>query len=155
MTYLLVFTIVFLIIFKHFLPILIGRLLIWEESYYEPSTYSGIHGVPMVENPELPFHDWGVCWGPGEVRNPQLMNQAGERVQLLVNKMMMESQINIVGEGYTIWTFSLLIFIFFIKSIEKIVCLYHVVDMNNFASQTSRTGRSYWESSVVSFRGFK
>lgn len=56
----------------------------------------------MVENPELPFHDWGVCWGPGEVRNPQLMNQAGERVQLLVNKMMMESQINIVGEGYTI-----------------------------------------------------
>ncbi|XP_015058490.1 transcription factor LHW [Solanum pennellii] len=75
------------------------KLLIWEESYYEPSTYSGIHGVPMVENPELPFHDWGVCWGPGEVRNPQLMNQAGERVQLLVNKMMVESQINIVGEG--------------------------------------------------------
>ncbi|KAK4709229.1 hypothetical protein R3W88_030154 [Solanum pinnatisectum] len=75
------------------------KLLIWEESYYEPSTFSGIHGISGVENPELSFHDWGVCWDSGEVRNPQRMNQAGERMHLLVNKMMMESQINLVGEG--------------------------------------------------------
>lgn len=73
------------------------KLLIWEESYYEPLTFSGIHGLSGVENPELSFHDF--CWGSGEVRNPQLMNQAGERVHLLVSKMMMESQINLVGEG--------------------------------------------------------
>ncbi|XP_055833446.1 transcription factor LHW-like [Solanum dulcamara] len=75
------------------------KLLIWEESYYEPSSFSGIHGISGVENPELSFHDWGVCWGSGEVRNSLLMNQAGERVHLLVNKMMMERQINLVGEG--------------------------------------------------------
>ncbi|CAN4120168.1 unnamed protein product [Withania somnifera] len=63
------------------------KLLIWEESYYEPLTFSGIHGISGVENPELLFHEWDVT------------NQAGERVHLLVNKMMMESQINLVGEG--------------------------------------------------------
>ncbi|KAF3672769.1 hypothetical protein FXO38_05961, partial [Capsicum annuum] len=71
------------------------KLLIWEESYYEPLTFSGIHRISGVENPELSFHDWDACWGSGEVR----MHQAGERVHLLVNKMMMESQINLVGEG--------------------------------------------------------
>lgn len=75
------------------------KLLIWEESYYEPLTFSGIHGISGVENPELLFHDWGLGWGSREVRNSQVMNQAGERVHLLVNKMMMESQINLVGEG--------------------------------------------------------
>ncbi|CAN4119157.1 unnamed protein product [Withania somnifera] len=62
------------------------KLLIWEESYHEPLTFSGMH-------------DWSVGWGLGEVHNSQVMNQAGERVHLLVNKMMMESQINLVGEG--------------------------------------------------------
>ncbi|KAJ8552037.1 hypothetical protein K7X08_028480 [Anisodus acutangulus] len=68
------------------------KLLIWEESYCEPLTFSGIHGTPGIENPELSVHGW-------EVFNSRLMNQAGERVHLLLNKMMMESQINLVGEG--------------------------------------------------------
>ncbi|XP_016510471.1 transcription factor LHW [Nicotiana tabacum] len=68
------------------------KLLIWEESYYQPLTFSGILGISEIENTELSFQDWGVC-------NSQLMNQAGERVHLLVNKMMTESQFNLVGEG--------------------------------------------------------
>ncbi|XP_060169926.1 transcription factor LHW-like [Lycium barbarum] len=68
------------------------KLLIWEESYCEPLTFSGINGISGVENPELSFHDW-------EVFNSRLMNQAGERMHLLVNKMMMDSQISLVGEG--------------------------------------------------------
>ncbi|KAK4366394.1 hypothetical protein RND71_014274 [Anisodus tanguticus] len=61
------------------------KVLIWEESYCEPLTFSGIHGISGVENPELLFYDW-------EVFNSRLTNQAGERVHLLVNRMMMESQ---------------------------------------------------------------
>ncbi|XP_019199318.1 PREDICTED: transcription factor LHW [Ipomoea nil] len=67
------------------------KLLIWEECYYEPVLYSGIHGIPGSQNPELAFQNWSAC-------NSQLLH-TGERVQLLVNKMMIENQFNVVGEG--------------------------------------------------------
>ncbi|XP_016480316.1 transcription factor LHW [Nicotiana tabacum] len=75
------------------------KLLIWEESYCETSTFSGLHGTREVENPKLVFQDWSACWDSGEVQNSQLLNQAGESLRLLVNKMMMDNQFNLVGEG--------------------------------------------------------
>ncbi|KAK4719775.1 hypothetical protein R3W88_018113 [Solanum pinnatisectum] len=75
------------------------KILIWEESYYETSTLSNIHGTSGVENPELAFQDWSTGWVSGGVQNSQLQNQAGENLHLLVNKMMMDNQFNLVGEG--------------------------------------------------------
>ncbi|CAN4099018.1 unnamed protein product [Withania somnifera] len=75
------------------------KLLIWEESYYETSTFSNIHGTSGVEHPDLAFQDWSACWVSGGVQNSQLLNQAGENLHLLVNKMMMDKQFNLVGEG--------------------------------------------------------
>ncbi|KAJ8563432.1 hypothetical protein K7X08_031884 [Anisodus acutangulus] len=75
------------------------KLLIWEESYYETSTFSNIHGTSGVENPELAVQDWSSYWGSGGVQNSQLLNQAGESLHLLVNKTMMDNQFNLVGEG--------------------------------------------------------
>ncbi|CAN4100791.1 unnamed protein product [Withania somnifera] len=74
------------------------KLLIWEESYYETSI-SNIHGTSGVENPELTFQDWSACWVSGGVQNSQLLNQAGENLHLLINKMMMDKQFNLVGKG--------------------------------------------------------
>nr|GLL43234.1 transcription factor LHW [Ipomoea trifida] len=73
------------------------KLLIWEECYYEPALYSGIHGIPGSQNPELAFQNWSACWASRD-GNSQLLH-TGERVQLLVNKMMIENQFNVVGEG--------------------------------------------------------
>ncbi|KAL3367058.1 hypothetical protein AABB24_011658 [Solanum stoloniferum] len=75
------------------------KILIWEESYYETSTLSNIHGTSGVENPALAFQDWSTGWVSGGVQNSQLQNQAGENLHLLVNKMMMDNQFNLVGEG--------------------------------------------------------
>ncbi|XP_055829921.1 transcription factor LHW-like [Solanum dulcamara] len=75
------------------------KILIWEESYYETSAFSNIHGTSGVENPELAFRDWSACWVSGWVQNSQLLNQAGEKLHLLVNKMMMDNQFNLVGKG--------------------------------------------------------
>ncbi|XP_060173237.1 transcription factor LHW-like [Lycium barbarum] len=75
------------------------KLLIWEESYYETSTFSNIHGTSGVENPELAFQDWSACWVSGGVQNSRLLNQAGESLHLLVNKMTTDNQFNLVGEG--------------------------------------------------------
>nr|GMD67342.1 transcription factor LHW [Ipomoea batatas] len=74
------------------------KLLIWEECYYEPALYSGIHGIPGSQNPELAFQNWSACWASRDACNSQLLH-TGERVQLLVNKMMIENQFNVVGEG--------------------------------------------------------
>lgn len=58
-------------------------LLIWEECYYDPTQCS-----------ELPFGEWENCWGSSETNSSQLGPHS------LVNKLMMNKQINLVGEGY-------------------------------------------------------
>ncbi|KAL7154152.1 hypothetical protein ABFS83_04G216200 [Erythranthe nasuta] len=63
------------------------KLLIWEECYYEPATCSGLPGISGSENLEGSFRDYGASWA------------GGDKVHLLVNKMMMDNQVNIVGEG--------------------------------------------------------
>ncbi|KAI3450769.1 hypothetical protein Pfo_007434 [Paulownia fortunei] len=75
------------------------KLLIWEECYYEPASYSGLPGLSGNENPETSFHDYNASWVSAETHNLQSNVQAGDKVHLLVNKMMMDNHVNIVGEG--------------------------------------------------------
>ncbi|KAH1067055.1 hypothetical protein J1N35_032042 [Gossypium stocksii] len=65
------------------------KLLIWEEYYYE-STLSGL------QNPELPFREWGKCCGSDT--SSQLGCQPWDKVGLLISKMM-NNRIVIVGQG--------------------------------------------------------
>lgn len=68
------------------------KLLIWEECYYEPVIYntslSRNSGIEGFEN-----------WNSAEACNSQLGVGAGNELHLLVNKMMMENQVNVLGEG--------------------------------------------------------
>ncbi|KAL3828618.1 hypothetical protein ACJIZ3_017420 [Penstemon smallii] len=68
------------------------KLLIWEECYYETASCSGL-------NPETSFQDYNASWISTETRNLVSSVQTGEKVHFLVNKMMMDNHVNIVGEG--------------------------------------------------------
>ncbi|KDO46593.1 hypothetical protein CISIN_1g036631mg [Citrus sinensis] len=63
------------------------KLLIWEECHYESTPH-----------PDIPFGEWDGCWGSYEILS-RLRIQAEDRVQLLINKMMNNNQVNVVGEG--------------------------------------------------------
>ncbi|XP_071931311.1 transcription factor LHW-like isoform X2 [Coffea arabica] len=68
------------------------KLLIWEECYYEPVIYAT--GLPRNSGIEG-FENWNSA----EACNSQLGVGAGNELHLLVNKMMMENQVNVLGEG--------------------------------------------------------
>ncbi|KAM7502354.1 hypothetical protein LguiB_001258 [Lonicera macranthoides] len=74
------------------------ELLIWEECYYEP-VYAGLPQISGIENPELALDEWEACWVSAEARTSRLGVQAGNNVHSLVNKMMMDNHVNIVGKG--------------------------------------------------------
>lgn len=63
------------------------KLLIWEECHYESTPH-----------PDIPFGEWDGCWGSYEILS-RLRIHAEDRVQLLINKMMNNNQVNVVGEG--------------------------------------------------------
>ncbi|GAV80524.1 bHLH-MYC_N domain-containing protein [Cephalotus follicularis] len=75
------------------------KLLIWEECYYGPTQCSVPPCMLGVEDPELSFGDGEGCWGSSEIHSSQLGIQAEDKVQSLIHKMMMNNQVNVVGEG--------------------------------------------------------
>lgn len=78
----------------------LGRLLIWEDCYYEPSPSS----APCISGSET-FREWEGSWDSPEIRSSQLRSQVGDKVHSLVNVMMMNNQVNVVGEGYVFFVF--------------------------------------------------
>ncbi|KAL2506956.1 Transcription factor LHW [Forsythia ovata] len=72
------------------------KILIWEECYYEPASCSGL---PGIENPGICLEDYSASWASVETRNLQPGAQAGNKVHMLVNRMMMNNYVNVVGEG--------------------------------------------------------
>ncbi|CAA0810725.1 Transcription factor LHW [Striga hermonthica] len=72
------------------------KLLIWEDFYYETASCSRLAGNL---NPENTFRDFGTSWVSTESCGLQSSVQAADKVHFLVNKMMMDNQVNIVGEG--------------------------------------------------------
>ncbi|XP_047325270.1 transcription factor LHW-like [Impatiens glandulifera] len=77
------------------------KLLIWEECYYDhPIQFSGLPGISAIDGSELALEEWEACWNSsGSNHNPMFGVQTEDKVHLLVNKMMMDNQIKIVGEG--------------------------------------------------------
>ncbi|XP_065865967.1 transcription factor LHW isoform X2 [Euphorbia lathyris] len=73
------------------------RLLIWEECYYEPKSRAVLPHSSGIEKPELPFGDWEGYWATDA--HSQLRLQTGNRLQVLIDKMMMNNQVNLVGQG--------------------------------------------------------
>ena len=72
-------------------------LLIWGECYYEPALSSVPLCITGLQNPELPFGEWDGCWS--SETSSQFGSQPWDKVHLLINKMMMNNYINIVGQG--------------------------------------------------------
>ncbi|XP_022752518.1 transcription factor LHW [Durio zibethinus] len=73
------------------------KLIIWEECYYEPALSSVPPCITGLQNSELPFGEWEGCWG--SETSSQFASQPWDKVHLLINKMMMNNRINIVGQG--------------------------------------------------------
>ncbi|KAF5744917.1 transcription factor LHW-like isoform X1 [Tripterygium wilfordii] len=74
------------------------KLLIWEECYFEPLPSSNHPCTSVIESPKFIFGEWKRCWSSSDVRSQQ-STQAENRVHLLINKMMLNNQVNLVGEG--------------------------------------------------------
>ncbi|XP_050232165.1 transcription factor LHW [Mercurialis annua] len=64
------------------------KLLIWEECHYEAKP----------ANPELSFGDWEGFWA-SDAHSSHLKLQTGDQLHLLVTKMMLDNQVNLVGQG--------------------------------------------------------
>ncbi|GAB4859855.1 hypothetical protein Ancab_011335 [Ancistrocladus abbreviatus] len=73
------------------------QLLIWEECYYEPMPCSVLAGNASIQNQELKLEFLEGCWP--DACNLQLGAQVGQKLQMLINKMMMAYQVHILGEG--------------------------------------------------------
>ncbi|XVE59654.1 hypothetical protein DITRI_Ditri05aG0063400 [Diplodiscus trichospermus] len=73
------------------------KLLIWEECYYESTLSSVSSCITGLQNSELPFGEWEGCWS--SETSSQLGSQPWDKVHFLINKMMMNNRINIVGQG--------------------------------------------------------
>lgn len=80
----------------------LGRLLIWEDWYYEPSPCS----APCISGSET-FKEWEGSWDSLEIHSSQLRSQLGDRVHSLINDMMINNQVYVVGEGYDFLAFIL------------------------------------------------
>ncbi|KAF9665346.1 hypothetical protein SADUNF_Sadunf16G0113200 [Salix dunnii] len=74
------------------------KLLIWEECHYEPTLCSAPPSTSGTENLAIHFGEWEGHLG-SDVHSSQLEIQAGGRLCSLINKMMVNNQVNIVGEG--------------------------------------------------------
>ncbi|KAI3965458.1 hypothetical protein MKW92_043083 [Papaver armeniacum] len=73
------------------------RLLVWEEFHYEPLRRASL---PGIESTDLLLKEWeGLLSSLENNSLPQLGCQTEDKVSLLVNKMMINNQINVVGQG--------------------------------------------------------
>ncbi|KAF7823183.1 transcription factor LHW-like [Senna tora] len=67
------------------------KLLIWEDCYYESTA--------GTKTSNMPFANKEGCWLSSDSRSSQLGIQEEDRVCSLVNKMMVNNSVNVVGEG--------------------------------------------------------
>ncbi|XP_022960615.1 transcription factor LHW-like [Cucurbita moschata] len=73
-----------------------SKLLIWEECHYQllPSFESSGSG-----SSKLPLGEWEGCWGYSQSFSSQQANRVDDKLYSLINKMMLNKQISLVGEG--------------------------------------------------------
>lgn len=75
------------------------KLLIWEECYYEPASCYGRPGISGNGISEIPYQDCNASSISTETLNLRPGVSEGNKVHLLVNKMMVDNHVNVVGEG--------------------------------------------------------
>ncbi|CAI9768599.1 unnamed protein product [Fraxinus pennsylvanica] len=68
------------------------KLLIWEECFYDPVSQSRLLGISRIEDLGIGFDGYNDCVFTAGV-------QAGDKLHFLINKMMMDNHVNVVGEG--------------------------------------------------------
>ena len=72
-----------------------NRLLIWEECYHGTLSSPGAPHIPTTGN-----HGINLQKSEGYQNAAQVGEQVGDRVRLLMEKMMMSNHVNMVGQGY-------------------------------------------------------
>ncbi|KAF3439470.1 hypothetical protein FNV43_RR17748 [Rhamnella rubrinervis] len=75
------------------------KLLIWEECHCEPSKFYLPMRISGTGSDELSFGEWERCLASSEIGSSELGIHARDRVFALINKMLTNNQVNIVGEG--------------------------------------------------------
>ncbi|KAH6814754.1 transcription factor-like protein [Perilla frutescens var. frutescens] len=75
------------------------KLLIWEECYYEPASCYGRPGISRTGFSEIPHQDYSASSVSTGTLNSRPGGPEGNKVHLLVNKMMVDNHVNVVGEG--------------------------------------------------------
>ncbi|XP_022891825.1 uncharacterized protein LOC111406669 [Olea europaea var. sylvestris] len=68
------------------------ELLMWEEFFSEPVSNAHLPGISRIEEPGIGFDGYNACGFSAEV-------QAEDNLHLLINKMMTDNHVNVVGEG--------------------------------------------------------
>ncbi|GAB4824608.1 hypothetical protein Ancab_007481 [Ancistrocladus abbreviatus] len=75
------------------------KLLIWEECYCEALPCSILAGNARIQNQELTFEALQGCLVSPDGCGFQAGAQVGQRVHMLIDKMMMTYQVHVLGEG--------------------------------------------------------
>ncbi|CAA3010832.1 transcription factor LHW isoform X1 [Olea europaea subsp. europaea] len=75
------------------------KLLIWEECYYSPLSCAGLPGISRIGNPKIGYEGYNASWVLTENHILQPSVQAENKLHVLVNQMMTDQHVNIVGEG--------------------------------------------------------
>ncbi|XP_047316671.1 transcription factor LHW [Impatiens glandulifera] len=70
------------------------KLLIWEECYYDP-----LPVISGIDASELALEEWEACWNSSGSNSSLFGIHEEDKVHILVNQMMLDNQIKIVGEG--------------------------------------------------------
>lgn len=65
----------------------------WEEFFSEPVSNAHLPGISRIEEPGIGFDGYNACGFSADV-------QAEDNLHLLINKMMTDNHVNVVGEGY-------------------------------------------------------
>ncbi|KAF5194630.1 Transcription factor lhw [Thalictrum thalictroides] len=82
-------------------------LLVWEDFHYEPTHNSSLSSIAGVDSTDLLLKEWEGLWSYHENHFPQYKGQGEDRVSSLLNRMMINNHVHVVGEGWA--TFILLL----------------------------------------------
>ncbi|PSS03113.1 Transcription factor LHW like [Actinidia chinensis var. chinensis] len=75
------------------------KLLIWEDCYYEPMLYSMLKQDSTIDSFEKTLKEWEGCRFKAELRTPQVGVRAEDQVTSLMNRMMLDNRVKVVGQG--------------------------------------------------------
>ncbi|PSR95451.1 Transcription factor LHW like [Actinidia chinensis var. chinensis] len=75
------------------------KLLIWEDCYFEPNLCSTLTQDSGIDCSEKTLEEWEGCQLTAELRTPQVGDQEEDKVPSLVNRMMLDNRVKVVGQG--------------------------------------------------------